>query len=173
MSVHKKDINDLLEAFTAAAKRGNNSAINLIPALVTSLLHYVEEATGFVPAPTPTKTESKIEVLSPPAATTISDEDKEFAQAVATQTLAENGNATLETNAGNFAIHAAEDAAAEVLEVLTEEAVKAAEAQGATEITAVTAKVAGEAPEAEVEGTVEAEPVAEATETKKPAGKKK
>jgi hypothetical protein len=147
MSIHKKDIEDLVEAFTAAAKRGNNSAINLIPNLVKSLVHYVEEATGYVPTPTPgPKEEPKIAVLPvTPAAPALSTEDKDFAAAVAEKNLTENGNATIETDAGNFTVTADESTApAEI----AKEAIAEAEAEGATEITAVTTQEAEEAPEA-------------------------
>lgn len=146
MSIHKKDIEDLVEAFTAAAKRGNNSAINLIPNLVKSLVHYVEEATGYVPAPTKEepKAESKLAVL-PVAPAALSTEDKDFAAAVAEKNLTENGNATIETDAGNFTVTSDETTApAEI----AKEAIAEAEAEGATEITAVTTQEADEAPEA-------------------------
>lgn len=142
MSVHKKDIEDLLETFTKTLAKGNNSALTLIPHLVTALVKYVEEAADYTPAPVE-RTESKVEVLP----TKLPEEDKVFAEFATAAALRENGNATIETDKGNVSI----DIGDGVIDELTEQGVDVAqevataivadaEAEGATEVTAVTSK---------------------------------
>lgn len=147
MSIHKEEIESLLDGYTKSLAKGNMSAVNLIPHLVRAVVRYVEEATGTVPAaPAETPTESKIVPLPVPAPT-LSGEDKAFATAVVAQHLEEHGNATVETDKGNVTIETdpslledAEkigvDAAGEVAKALVEEIVK----EGVTEVKAVTAK---------------------------------
>jgi hypothetical protein len=155
MSIHKKDIEDLIESYSRTIAKGNTSAVNLIPHMIRSLIAYVEEATGKTPpttVPEP-KSDSKIAVMEPAPVSTaapvpaepepapaLSGEDKAFAQGVAAQNLTENGNATVETDVGNHTVEVAADAAPAEIEAAAQEVVADAEEAGATEVTAVTTK---------------------------------
>lgn len=137
MSVHKKDIESLLEAFTAVHSKGNMKASGeLIPHLVRSLVRYVEERVGDEPeccAKTDPCCEGKL-----------SGEDKAFAEAAIVTSLKDHGNATVETDLGNVSITVDADIdAATGLNATTEIAkaiIHEIEAEGASEISAVTAK---------------------------------
>lgn len=136
MTNHKKDIESLLEAFTAVHSKGNMKASGeLIPHLVRSLVRYVEQRLGDAP--------ECCEKTDPCCEGKLSGEDKAFAEAAIVTSLKDHGNATVETDKGNVSV-AVEKGLSEKSGLNIEQEVAKAiiteiEAEGASEITAITA----------------------------------
>lgn len=135
MSIHKKDIESLLEAFTAVHSKGNMKASGeLIPHLVRSLVNYIGERLGDKP--------ECCEKTDPCCEGKLSGEDKAFAEAAIVTSLKDNGNATIETDKGNLSVTVdkglSQATGLEIEREVAQAIVAEIENEGATEITAVT-----------------------------------
>lgn len=159
MSIHRNDLEQLLDSYAKHLGRSNMSAINLIPHLITALVAYVDDRLNGAPAHTDAPAvEDKVAALPVAQPTGLSETDKAFAVATIAQHLEEHGNATVETDQGSLKVEAKDlvDAAVSAGIDLNKEVanavVDAIEQEGAREILAVSAKVAtdvasGETPE--------------------------
>lgn len=197
MSIHKQDIENLLEAFGKTMSKNNLAAVNLVPHMIRALVSYVEHRLGDEPAAPVANTAATAEiavVAQNPAVQTVanvalSEADKVFAASAIALHLTDHGNATVETDKGNLRVEVEQGLIAKLAEEGIDVAQGVADAivetvaqEGAQEILAVTAKVVADAAEGETPDQIAADVaevvVADTVEAvvkaspKKPTGKK-
>ncbi|RYD66156.1 MAG: hypothetical protein EOP83_05705 [Verrucomicrobiaceae bacterium] len=146
MSIHKKDIESLLEAYVAVHSKGNMKASGeLIPHLLRSIVKLVESRSGGADETCGTEACQNDPCCGENSSILLPAEDKAFAEATAAKHLREHGNATIETDKGSLSVSVepglSEKAGVDVEQEVAKALVNEVEIEGAKEITAVTSTI--------------------------------